>query len=532
MLQKIKSLSLERQLFLSFSAVSALLLMLSLGITLYFDIARQSQSIDSTISSTAAYVASLRPVADMLEQGYPDPQVRQELDAMSQTLSGLDVILVCDTSGMRFYHTSRLETGETFVAGEETAILSGSPPYITTGYGTHGNQRVAFHAVRDGSGSIIGFVTVAIFRADILQRSLNLVLLFSLVLGGMFGVALLLARGIVHLLKGSLRGHHPKELLDLYLQQDDLLNSIEDGLVATDLRGQVVFANDQARTLLQCGSTPLEGQPLTRFFPETGCIQVARSGQAVHNRSCVIQERQILASEVPILGENGSQGVLNVFHDKTEMRKLSDELSGARYMLDTLRFFNHEFMNKLHIILGYLQTGESQKAVQFIMNTSLVTSQSIRETADCIRVSHLCALIIGKMMHAAELGILLTVTHDSFCREEDLLLSPEDYATILGNLLENAIDELSRSHSEVREIKLSMYCRPDCNLVVCEDTGGGIAPDILPHIWDKGFSSKGEGRGFGLYLISRLVDEHGGCIELETEPGVGTCFTLTFTREE
>ena len=532
MLQKIKSLSLERQLFLSFSAVSALLLMLSLGITLYFDIARQSQSIDSTISSTAAYVASMDGVAEMLANGYPTQEVTGSLDSLHQNFPGIDIIVVYDRNGLRFYHTSRLETGETFVAGEETAILSGSPPYITTGYGTHGNQRVAFHAVRDGSGSIIGFVTVAIFRADILQRSLNLVLLFSLVLGGMFGVALLLARGIVHLLKGSLRGHHPKELLDLYLQQDDLLNSIEDGLVATDLRGQVVFANDQARTLLQCGSTPLEGQPLTRFFPETGCIQVAHSGQAVHNRSCVIQERQILASEVPILWENGSQGVLNVFHDKTEMRKLSDELSGARYMLDTLRFFNHEFMNKLHIILGYLQTGESQKAVQFIMNTSLVTSQSIRETADCIRVSHLCALIIGKMMHAAELGILLTVTHDSFCREEDLLLSPEDYATILGNLLENAIDELSRSHSEVREIKLSMYCRPDCNLVVCEDTGGGIAPDILPHIWDKGFSSKGEGRGFGLYLISRLVDEHGGCIELETEPGVGTCFTLTFTREE
>ena len=299
--------------------------MLSLGITLYFDIARQSQSIDSTISSTAAYVASMDGVAEMLANGYPTQEVTGSLDSLHQNFPGIDIIAVYDRNGLRFYHTSRLETGETFVAGEETAILSGSPPYITTGYGTHGNQRVAFHAVRDGSGSIIGFVTVAIFRADILQRSLNLVLLFSLVLGGMFGVALLLARGIVHLLKGSLRGHHPKELLDLYLQQDDLLNSIEDGLVATDLRGQVVFANDQARTLLQCGSTPLEGQPLTRFFPETGCIQVARSGQAVHNRSCVIQERQILASEVPILGENGSQGVLNVFHDKTEMRKLSDE---------------------------------------------------------------------------------------------------------------------------------------------------------------------------------------------------------------
>lgn len=405
MLQKIKSLSLERQLFLSFSAVSALLLMLSLGITLYFDIARQSQSIDSTISSTAAYVASMDGVAEMLANGYPTQEVTGSLDSLHQNFPGIDIIAVYDRNGLRFYHTSRLETGETFVAGEETAILSGSPPYITTGYGTHGNQRVAFHAVRDGSGSIIGFVTVAIFRADILQRSLNLVLLFSLVLGGMFGVALLLARGIVHLLKGSLRGHHPKELLDLYLQQDDLLNSIEDGLVATDLRGQVVFANDQARTLLQCGSTPLEGQPADPLLPGDGLHpggpQRAGGAQPLLRHPGAPRS---WPSEVPILGENGSQGVLNVFHDKTEMRKLSDELSGARYMLDTLRFFNHEFMNKLHIILGYLQTGESQKAVQFIMNTSLVTSQSIRETADCIRVSHLCALIIGKMMPRRRAG--------------------------------------------------------------------------------------------------------------------------------
>ena len=175
MLQKIKSLSLERQLFLSFSAVSALLLMLSLGITLYFDIARQSQSIDSTISSTAAYVASMDGVAEMLANGYPTQEVTGSLDSLHQNFPGIDIIAVYDRNGLRFYHTSRLETGETFVAGEETAILSGSPPYITTGYGTHGNQRVAFHAVRDGSGSIIGFVTAAIFRADILQRSLNLV---------------------------------------------------------------------------------------------------------------------------------------------------------------------------------------------------------------------------------------------------------------------------------------------------------------------------------------------------------------------
>lgn len=532
MLAKFKQMPLERQLFISFVSVSSILLLVTMGIMLYVDITRQLRSMDDTIRSSAAYIAQLEAVEDMLEQGYPDPAVSRQLDSLSENVKDLNVIVIYNTSGLRFYHTDRQQSGETFVEGEEVPILEGSEPYITTGYSTYGSQRRAFHAVENDQGEIIGFVMTSIFTSDIWEQNRVIVIYALVILGVVLLLGVGLSRGIVALLRGSLKGHHPTELLELYLKQEDVLNAIEDGLVATDREGTIIFSNQAAQRLLGASQGELEGRQLEEVFPESACVQAASTGQTFHNRSCVIGERQVLASEVPIRGEEGLDGVLSVLHDKTEMMRLSDQLSGTRNMLDTLRFFNHEFMNKLHIILGYLQTGESQKAVQFIMNTSLVTSQSIRETADCIRVSHLCALIIGKMMHAAELGILLTVTHDSFCREEDLLLSPEDYATILGNLLENAIDELSRSHSEVREIKLSMYCRPDCNLVVCEDTGGGIAPDILPHIWDKGFSSKGEGRGFGLYLISRLVDEHGGCIELETEPGVGTCFTLTFTREE
>ena len=162
---------------------------------------------------------------------------------------------------------------------------------------------------------------------------------------------------------------------------------------------------------------------------------------------------------------------------------MSDELSGTRSMLDTLRAFNHEFLNKLHIILGYLQTGETQKAIDFIINSNLVTSQSIRQTADCIRVSQICALVIGKMMHAAELGILLSLTHDSCCIEKDLLLPLESYITILGNLLENSIEELSRKEHEIKEIKLSLYCRPDCNIIICEDTGSGINTKLLKRVF-------------------------------------------------
>ena len=58
--------------------------------------------------------------------------------------------------------------------------------------------------------------------------------------------------------------------------------------------------------------------------------------------------------------------------------------------------------------------------MNFITNGSLVSSQSVRETANCIRVPKICALVIGKMMHAAELGIRLQVSTDSTCRDQSI----------------------------------------------------------------------------------------------------------------
>lgn len=154
-----------------------------------------------------------------------------------------------------------------------------------------------------------------------------------------------------------------------------------------------------------------------------------------------------------------SQGVLTILNDRYEVETLSDELSGARSMLDTLRAFNHEFLNKLHVILGYLQTGQTQQAITFITNSSLVSSQAIRQTADCLRVHQICALVVGKMMHAAELGILLTVSPDSRCMGKDLVMDVGDCVTLVGNLLENAIEELHGSKKEIREITLGIYAQ-------------------------------------------------------------------------
>ena len=530
MKKRFRDYSLEKQLYISFVGMSALVLLAAMAINLYIDVQREYRTLDKTISSTAAYIANLHPVVTMLEAGYPSYTVQMEMDSLSEHMSDLNGILICDTDSLQFYRTSRLSSGESLLEGEQDAILAGAEPYISMGYSTRGTQRRAFHAVRDSRGEILGFVMTSIFASSISARIWASARLGLLLMAGVFVLSLGLSRFIVQLLKSTLHGLHPQELLQLYLEQRDLLNALDEGLVGTDPEGGIVFCNRAALALLGV-EEPAPGTPLGDLFPGSESLQAARTGRSLPRRTGLIGSHQVIVEEMPILQEGHVVGVLSVLNDKTEMMALSDELSGMKNTLDTLRQFNHEFMNKLHVILGYLQTGKTEKAISFIMNSSLVSSQAIRETANSIRVSEICALVIGKMMHAAELGILLKVSADSYCREDSLLFDVQEYITIIGNLLENAIEELADSGHELKEICFSLYCRPDCSIIVCEDTGRGISPEIRERVLAKGVSSKGSGRGYGLYLVSKIVRRRGGIMEIETEQGAGTIFTLTFTKE-
>lgn len=531
MFPKFKKLSLEKQLFICFLSVSAVLLTLSLGITLSFNLNRSRREIDKGISNLAAYIASMDNVREMLELGYPPRGTKTALDTLHESFPDISVIVIYNAEGLRFYHTNRQESGETLVDGEEKAILAGSPPYITTGIGSHGSQRRAFHAVKRKDGTIIGFVMTSVFTSYIADQARALIPVYSFIMVVMLTVSVLISRGILHLLRDSLMGHHPNELLQLYLQQDSILNAMSEGIVASDLSGTIVFANQNARSLFPDRSE-ITGIPLTDLFSETSFSDIMKTGDPVSGKSCQISGHPILCNELPIKGPKEIHGVLSIFNDQYELERLSDELSGARSMLDTLRAFNHEFLNKLHVILGYLQTGQTDQAIAFITNSNLVSSQAIRQTADCLRVSQICALVIGKMMHAAELGILLSVTPDSRCKNSDLTLPMDSYITIIGNLLENAIEELSASNKDIREIILGIYANKTCTIITCEDTGRGIRKDLLPNIYDLGVSSKGKNRGTGLYLIHQIVEMNHGEIAIETEEGEGTCFTLTFTGKE
>lgn len=554
--------AMERRLYVMILLLAAVLLTSCLLASLVLSIRRARRNLDQQISDAAAYIAEMPGVKNMLQTGYPDESTLQQIDLLVKNSSGVEAVMIANTNGLRFYQTDRHIVGDTYVNGDEEAILNGSEPYITTVYGTIDRQHCAFHAILNGAGSVTGFVMASVPSNQITVEQRDLILLYLFLLAVMLVLASLITRAFLSFQRRSLMGYRPGELLSLYIRQDVVINSISEGLISADRSGKILFSNLAARNLVSENDEIIAGRQLKEVFPQSRFDTVMKERRPVQSRTCDIGERTVIVSEVP-LNSRGRQpdGVLVILQDRTEALKLSDELSGARNMMDTLRAFNHEFLNKLHIILGYLQTGEIEKAKRFITNSSLVSSQAVRDTANMIRVSRVCALVIGKMMHAAELGIRLTVQPDSGMLERDLILSQDEYVTIIGNLLENAIEELSGGESgngpetdgpaepsaaeadaeddagsageeRPREIVLGIYCRPEVSIITCEDTGSGVREDVLPRIFEKGVTTKGENHGTGLYLVKQITDSRHGEITVETEPGEGTCFTLTFEAAE
>ena len=520
----------EHRLYLTMTVLVTVILLCSLGFTLAMDIARERKALDRKITDAATYVAELRGVHDMLEAGYPDPGVTEQLEAITEFVSGIDSILIADRNDLRFYQTSRHMAGDMYVDGDETRILTGAAPYITTVQGTDGPLHCAFHAIRNAEGVTEGFVMVSVAVSKITGRSQQIMLVYVAMFLAMLLLSILLTGAFFRFQRTMLLGHEPAELLSLYVKQDEVINSLAEGIVSVGQNGKILFANKPAELLLAGQSGALVGKSLKEVFPDTHFEQILEDGTAVMNQVYVNGDQTLLINEVPVT-ERGEQpgGVLLILQDRTEALRLSDELSGARNMMDTLRAFNHEFLNKLHIILGYLQTGEIDKAKEFIINSNLVSSQSVRDTANALRVSEVCALVIGKMMHAAESGIRLSLEPGSSLMERDLLMEPGEYVTVIGNLLENAIEELKESGEKNREIHLGVFAKPGVNVISCEDSGRGIDPAMLDRIFIRGVSTKGKNHGTGLYLVKQVADKYGGEVSVETEPGEGSCFTITLT---
>ena len=523
--------TLEHQIYISQILGIALSILISLGISLYYNLIDKQASLDQNIGNAALLLSESSEVHDLLLSRISPDDFGSKLDRIVQDLDFIDVISICDKNSTRYYHNDKDKIGSPFSGNDETPVLQGASPYIVTGQGTLGKQRRAFYPVKNENQEIIGFVMVSVLTSSISHLMNNILKTFLLVAVFLLSVGILLSHILYLHLKNILLGYRPEDFRRIHIEEKEVMDAMEEGILAINTDGEIILINESARKSLAFEHMPSLGTKLTDIYPETILPQIIKLAAPKYNDHLLIHENNILSNHIPIMKQGTPMGAISIFRDKTEVTRLAEELTGTHYMIDTLRAFNHEFKNKLHVILGYLEIGELDKIRELILHTNLASANVVEEIIHTIIVPDIAALLIGKIIRANELDIHLSLKPDCICIEEPANIPTDACITILGNLIENAIEELNGPDLPLKEIEVGIYIWKTGIILSVDDTGRGIPKEIQKRIFEQGFSTKGENRGSGMHIIQSIVNRYHGEIELETEEQVGTSFTITFSQE-
>lgn len=211
---------------------------------------------------------------------------------------------------------------------------------------------------------------------------------------------------------------------------------------------------------------------------------------------------------------------------KQQFLAFAEDLEGTRFLVDSMRANNHDFTNKLHVILGLIQIGQYEKAISYIENISIIQRETVSYVMKTVENSSFAALLIGKIARASECNVKFILKEDICFKNDDVDYPSEALVTITGNLIENAIDAMNTSSKETKELQFGVYTKPGNLLIIVQDSGDGIPNENYSKIFENGFSTKGNGRGVGLYHTRSLIESLGGSISFESKVGTGTCFMV------
>ena len=419
--------------------------------------------------------------------------------------------------------------GLPFEGGDEQRALAGESYISDAATENFPRQHRAFHPIRNEAGEVIGFVMASATFERIDQLRSDIYATYGRLLAMLTGCTLVFSGALALYLGRSLRGVRPEDMIRMYLAQNDILNALDEGLVSFDNTGRVRLVNAAAAKMLGHREDLLVGQNVDDLLLD-------EQGESLRNRvSPGLQSNHpnILVRPVRLPNATLWARQVLVLSDKSEVIRYSEELVGTRHMLNTLRANTHEFLNKLQVISGLLQMGRTEDALAYIGTISAAHEYVTGPVMQLIRNTSVAALILGKAANMRELDINLVLMRNSRLPEQSRYLSATELVTVVGNLLENAIEATDAIPAEdLRAVTLQLTEDETGLLIMVSDTGEGIAPEHLPHIFDHGFSTKAAtGRGVGMGRIKEIVESHGGTIDVDTEPGSGTTFTIIIGRE-
>lgn len=375
-------------------------------------------------------------------------------------------------------------------------------------------------SVQEGHvGENLGTVMVAVDFPSVWERLRGASSYLLLYLGIASALGVLGSWLLARRLKRQTLGLEPREIAGLAEHREALLYGIAEGVIALDPQNRITLVNDVARRLLDLPDHAA-GVSLADLRIE-GRLRDVLSGEGDARDEVVIRRGRVLVMNRMAVEKDGRHlGTVTTLRDRTELAHLEREIGSFRSSTQLLRAQAHEFANQLHTISGLIQIGEYDEVVRYVDAVSR-HRQSLDLTVNRrVHDSAVAALLMAKSSLAAERRVELRVSGDtSLDRLEPA--DSADVATVVGNLVDNAIDAATGSPDAWVEVALHQ----DATTVevVVRDSGPGVAPEVAQEVFTHGFTTKaaesGE-RGIGLALTRLVCQRRGGEVALSnTEDG-------------
>jgi two-component system, CitB family, sensor kinase len=304
----------------------------------------------------------------------------------------------------------------------------------------------------------------------------------------------------------------PAEIAKRYQHHDAMLKAVREGLIITDVNGGIVLVNKEARRLLD-----LAGDRKGKLLrDELAGAEWAAAETPVTDQLQYSAGRVLMVSRSKAEVDGMPTGMVTTLRDRTELQEALDELSEARVLADELRKQAHEHANHLQRIIALIAGGKDEDAIELCGKRAempqLLSDQILEQVADPVLAS--CLQVSQARAEGCGVEFRMNGGLDGVRRD-----IRDDLAEIVGILADNAIDAASE-HRHGGLVLLSLARGADESLRVCvRDNGRGITAELIDQVFMPGWSTKGDGRGFGLARARDAVRSLHGTITARNDGG-------------
>lgn len=381
-------------------------------------------------------------------------------------------------------------------------------------------------------------------QKQFIQIVLQLVVIMLVGIGG--ALSFLTLRG----LKGT-----EQSLDDAKVFNEHMVASLPVGVLATDADGVIRICNGAALNILQLQKTIVAGQRPQEVLPEQLAEMLSNSIDGHENEldaniqlSCDGCMKMLNLISTSVRYKDGKAGgKVLLIRDLTRMKDLEKELQRSERLAALGKMaagVAHELRNPLSSIKGlalllkpYFQKGSNEaKNTDTLVKEVDRLNRGISELLDFARPTKLSKEsvkieeIVKKTLRlveadASSFGIVV----NSECQANlvPVLVDNDKISQVLLNVFLNAIQAMEGGKRDSQNLLSVVLMGNDGHqLIQVRDNGKGIPPDQLKKVFDPYFTTKNDGTGLGLALSAKIIEEHGGSIEIASAPAEGTEVTI------